>query len=103
MARKNTKSARAAKRGEFAQIQLIGVGLALVLIPTLLSHWIFGQELSQLRILGGLMILVGVVMFWVKRKKLTEPFPTAEPKMQRRSIGESDRTEPAPRPVARQA
>jgi hypothetical protein len=50
MARKNRKSARAAKRKEGVAIQLMGLGAALLVIPvgadSKLSHWGCGVNLG---------------------------------------------------------
>lgn len=80
MARKNRKSARVVKRKEGVAIQLMGLGVALLVIPSLISSAVIAQAFAQLRPLGGLMLLAGAVLFWLIHKKSAEPAPLDAPK-----------------------
>lgn len=80
MARKNRKSARAAKRKEGVAIQLMGLGAALLVIPFFISSAVVAPAFAQLRPLGGLMLLAGGVLFWLMHKKSAEPAPLDAPK-----------------------
>jgi restriction system protein len=69
MARRNRQSARVAKRKEGAAIQLMGWGAALLVIPSFVSSKLMTPALTQLRPLGGLMLLAGGVLFWLMHRK----------------------------------
>lgn len=81
MARKNRKSARVAKRKEGAAIQLMGLGVALLVIPSFISSAVIAPALAQLRPLGGLMLVAGGVLFWLMHKKpdASEPAQSGNP------------------------
>lgn len=81
MAKKNRKSARVAKRKEGAAIQLMGLGAALLVIPSFISSAVIAPALAQLRPLGGLMLVAGGMLFWLMHKKpaASEPAQSGKP------------------------
>jgi restriction system protein len=101
MARKNRKSARVAKRKEGAAIQLMGVGAALLVIPSFISSTVIAPALAQLRPVGALMLLAGGVLFWLMHKKAAAPAPTQDAKAPVAARTSSARTEPVDGPVDR--
>lgn len=103
MAKKNRKSARVAKRKEGAAIQLMGLGAALLVIPSFISSAVIAPALAQLRPLGGLMLVAGGVLFWLMHKKPAASAPQSSGKPLEPQHAKSVRTEPVDGPVDRTA
>lgn len=103
MAKKNRKSARVAKRKEGAAIQLMGLGAALLVIPSFISSAVIAPALAQLRPLGGLMLVAGGVLFWLMHKKSAASVPEQSGKPLAPQHANSPRTEPVDGPVDKTA
>ena len=88
-----------AKRKEGAAIQLMGVGVALLVIPSFISSTVIAPAFAQLRPLGGLMLLAGGVLFWLMHKKAAAPAPTQDAKTTMSARASSARAEPVDSPV----
>jgi restriction system protein len=70
MARKSKRTnARTARRREGAAVKLIGLGIALLVIPFALRNSPIGQGLASLWPVGTVMLLAGGVLMWLTHRK----------------------------------
>lgn len=96
----NRKSARVAKRKKGAAIQLMGAGVALLVIPSVVNSTALVPAFAQLRPLGGLMLLAGGALFWGIHKKAAAPAPTQDATAPATTRASSARAQRASGPVS---